>query len=496
MELNKKRIRCFKKVYEAALSREETAESVVPDTQPDIAEILDTDGMVMLRSKDSEPGRAGISGSISATVLYRPEAGWGVKALNVTMNFSVYAESAAITEESRLSATVRICAIEARMLNPRKVLIRAEVLVTLSCFEEGELEVFDGLEDAGDTQVLLASCRFSPVTDVREKTFVINEEFQMPATKPVAGELLKQRVELVSEEVKSVGNRLIFKGAAQISLLYAASGDSPVSALTFSAAFSQILEMDEMSEQADAEIRLMLTGAYFETHPDGRSLTCELHLVAQAIVSDNGEMSYIADAYSNTNELRLESEVMETVSIERRQPLRETIRDTIETSATVRDIIQVYPVMGIAEVSGGRVRCPVTVTVIYSDDADVIRSVRRSFTVESSVEIGPLMEAAVTEIRGAEAFASPAAGGLEFRMPVDIDLLITSRHRCSAITGIEVDEESPVNTSQWPSVTVLMRRDGADVWELAKRYRSTPELIEMANSGEGDDNLLLIPRAR
>ena len=496
--LNKRSIRCFSKVYESTINREETAESVVPDTQPDIAEILDTDGTILLRSKDVEQGRVGVSGNISTTVLYMPDGGSGVKTLGGVIPFSVYLESPVITEDTRPVAVVRVCAIEARMLNPRKVLIRADEVVTISCFEGGELELRDELEEPADIQVLLSSNRFSPVTDVREKTFVINEDYQMPMTKSAIGELLKHRAEIIIDDIKIVGNKLIFKGSAQISAIYIGVGDEVVSPLTFSLPFSQIMDMEGISEDADAQVNAMLTGAYVETSPDGRTLTCELHLVAQAVASDIAEFSYIADAYSNTNELRLDVTLIETTTIERRLTIRETIRDVVETPSPVRETVQLYSVMGVPEIVGGKVRCQVTVRVMYRDDTDVLRNISKNFSLESNSEIEPPMEASVTEMRCVESFASPTSGGLELRVPFDIDLLIIERQKHNMITSMESDEDAPMNTANWPSVTVLMIDGEPDIWKLAKKYRSTPELIEAANASEEEHSgeLLLIPKAR
>lgn len=72
MEVNLKReaIQYCTPVYSDTLSREETLETVVSDTLPDIARILDVDAAVYLRSKTLQQGSIRIEGSIRGTVLY------------------------------------------------------------------------------------------------------------------------------------------------------------------------------------------------------------------------------------------------------------------------------------------------------------------------------------------------------------------------------------------------------------------------------------------
>ena len=60
-------------VYKNSVNREETSESVVPDVMPDIAEILDTESSIYLRSKTIQNGKVGIEAAIQSCVLYLAE---------------------------------------------------------------------------------------------------------------------------------------------------------------------------------------------------------------------------------------------------------------------------------------------------------------------------------------------------------------------------------------------------------------------------------------
>lgn len=72
MEVNLKReaIQYCTPVYSDTLSREETLETVVSDTLPDVARILDVDAAVYLALQNAAAGSIRIEGSIRGTVLY------------------------------------------------------------------------------------------------------------------------------------------------------------------------------------------------------------------------------------------------------------------------------------------------------------------------------------------------------------------------------------------------------------------------------------------
>lgn len=503
--LSKRNVNCYKKVYSACFSREETAESVVPDVLPDIAEIIDADGFVTLKSKEVEIGRVNITGNVSACVLYLPEGGGSVKKLAVTVPLSVSTDAPSVNENCKAVVRLRVVSADARMLNPRKVLMRVDVCVEIFCYEECEFPVCDaiGEEHRESIHALTKTCRVSPVTGVKEKTFVLTDEYMIPAMKPAMVELLKQRVEIYVDDVKPVGNKVIFKGAAEVSLLYLGDIDGEPASVSFTTAFSQILEMDGENEQPDSRIIVMLTGAYFESmaSSDNRAMSMELHVVAQAVMSGNEEITYLADAYSNELEVRLESGVTEMPSMERRVTARETIREICDTPSPVRELIHVYPMPGAAfTAQGGAVSCPITMRAVIRNDAGLIESVTKRFTLETSVEIEAEMEVSVLDVRCAEVYAQPAAGGFELRMPVDVDIMVSATKRISCVSAIELEEVEAGGAKLYPSVTALRPGTSMSVWELAKRYRSTPELIMDANElteGEALGNkLLIIPRAR
>ena len=500
--LNKNSIPYHKKVYETSVSREETAETVVPDTLPDITEIISTDGLVLLKSKEVENGRASMSGNINAAVLYIPEDDGGIQKLNITIPFNVFYESQAITEDSSPVVCAKLSGIDARVLNPRKVLVRAEITADIACYHEGELDVYDtlGTDADCDVQILSSNCKISPVTGVREKTFVLNDEYQIPASKPELGEILQQRVDLTVDDIKTVGNKLVFKGAAYVNLMYAGSDNQPAAA-SFTTSFSQVLEMNSMGEQPDAHIQLMLTSAYIEPlgiSQDDRAVSAELHIVAQAVCNDNIELEYIADAYSNAYELELENSDIEVASIDKRMTVRENVSCIVETLSNVKELVNTYACPGKPEASASRVHCPVAVKTVYIDENDRLCCADKVIAVECELEAHGKTDVTPVDVRCSEIIGLTAAGGIEIRMLVDFELVFTEDYKVSSVVSIEIDEENPINLAQLPSVTIVSGELGNDIWSIAKRYYSTPELIISTNKlDEGErPGLLLIPKSR
>jgi len=482
----------------AALDKEETAECVVPDVLPDIAQILYTQACVLLRGKESEDGRATVTASLECSVIYTPEGGTGLRKLGLTIPFSASVESGELREDSRLIARVSLNSVDARTLNPRKVLVRAEVHICLEAYAPVTTTI---TEDAAPDSGIQTLCRTVQVTEpgcVTEKTFVLSDEFRFPPARPAPSELLGYRLSVMTEEIKAVGSKLIFKGTVTTTLLCLSGEGELPSSESFTTTFSQLLEVEGSAEELLPELSLMPTGVYVEQAPAAYGsgiFTCELHLVAQAVCRRPREIVYLADAYSCERAAQLRTETLRFGRMGRELTLRETTRELLETPTAVRELVEASAQIGPASVTDGVATTRVTVCALYTTEDGGIASASKTLQISSRLETEDGTEARILAVRCGELYAMPASGGLEMRIPVEFVLSLSEPVVIPCVTAIELDEEG-FGVTERPSV-VVVRAGGEDPWSLAKRYFSTPALIASANPETPEENgVLLIPRAR
>ena len=108
-------------------SQEETAETVVPDSLPDVGRIVGCWGVPVIRSKEWRQNGMGASGGISAWVLYVPEEGGPARQVSVYLPFTVKWEFPPTEQEGQMRVSCRLRSIDARMVNSRKILVRASL---------------------------------------------------------------------------------------------------------------------------------------------------------------------------------------------------------------------------------------------------------------------------------------------------------------------------------------------------------------------------------
>ncbi|MCL2402558.1 MAG: DUF3794 domain-containing protein, partial [Oscillospiraceae bacterium] len=287
--LNREKISHVRNILNTRLTQEETMEMIVPDALPDILRIVCVDTTVLIRSKDADAGRVSVSGIAAMTVVYAPEGVGGVRKIDAEIPFTIAVAESEIIPESSVIARVSAVTADASVVNPRKFVLRVDLCAELSCYNDDELSISADVDLDGDggIELLRESQEVCIPINVREKSFVISDELTLPNGSPEIEDILSTNTTVTAEEAKIVGNKLIFRGNTNISLLYSPEDGDELCSVMLTSEFSQIMELENVSEDCDFEIVLMLTGAYIESggmdSSDGRMVSMELHAVAQCV---------------------------------------------------------------------------------------------------------------------------------------------------------------------------------------------------------------------
>lgn len=505
MDISVKRsgIDCCEKVFEYSMPVEEAAETVVPDTMPDVERILCAEGVIAIRSKDVSEGRVSVSAGVNATVLYSPEGGGGARSITASIPVDVSVDAPGVTEDSMTVAVLTVTSIDARTLNPRKLLVRTVVNVEIACYNRAQLEVTTGLEGDGaeGVETLTESTAVSPVVCVKEKTFTVSDEYRLqPGLLPI-GELLWHSTEVVPGSVRSVGTKLIFNGTVRLNVLYEAANSAELCQAGFETEFSQMIDAETDFSNPDCSVYTLLTAEYVEavTLSGGeRGISAEFHLVSQCVCTDSVRVQCMTDCYSNSCELDIGRTDTEISCIQRHSTVRASTGETLSAVPSPVTISRVICRIGAAECDNGTLRCPVAVTAIYvASDGEVYSAMRR-LTCEAPAELAEGEYAVSVRAACAECSSAISQGGIDVRVTVDFELVCARKYMFTQISSVEPSEAE--SEAERPSVTVIRAGDADSLWTLGKRYHSTAALItELNDLADGEKltgRVLLIPSAR
>lgn len=510
LELTTINLNCYDMVLDTALLDEETLESIVPDAYPDIMRILDTEAIVCLSEKKAAEGRAEVSGTVRADILYLPEADGCVQRMTVSLPFSCSADLPAITASSHITALVTLRSADTRSLNPRKILTRVCVSVQLQVFTPRASNVSSDVccgDEQGDIQQQCETQSAYMVMAVEEKPFTFSDELALPGSRARIQTLLKTRVDFACNESKIIGSKLIFKGEATLYLLYLDTAGS-ISSAEFELPFSQIMEVVGVGEDADAALQITMTdctclpGGHGED--EGRMVSVSLSMLAQAVVREERQLQLLTDVYSTAYAVTAESRVYTFAHLADRGSRRVMMREILETAQPVREVYDVSIRTGQVSQTktdgSAEVSAEAMVSILYLSEDGLLYTETRTLTASCTLE---LPDDCVLSCQGTcpgERFASPAASGIEVRFPILFTYLALIPRRAAGVSRVTRDENAPRNAAGRPSIILRMVTEQEKLWDIAKSYGTTAADIMRANALTEEaiptGQLLLIPKKR
>ncbi len=473
-----------------------SAESVVPDTDEDIGRLASVHTSVMLKSKDLTGRGVLISGEAAASLLYITEDQQSVSFVRLTKLFTIEYEAADIDTDTVAQISLSVLNTEARVINPRKVSVTLELCGDLSCYKPEELCVESSLPkdkckclharyDNAELVLACAAC---------EKTFSISEQFPFPSGKPCPSRLVSQKVEFIIGDCQLIGRKLIIKGTAEIGVCYLSQeANYPVKA-EFSTPFSQIVDIGEESMDG-CTVLPELTSGYFEltdTINGEKALDTELHGVLQIVCRSRRDVSYVADAYSNLMPAECVRESCQYGVLSDTQRIKLSADERISIVDDCEDVLSAFVSIAHLSQEQAKLSASVNIDVVYRTTGGLLSSARRSVSMEGDCGSAGirLLGSRLTDV-----YLRPDNQFIDGHISVELSYLMCSAVEISKVAAVSLDDESPYDTREYPTVT-MVRAGDESLWELAKTYHSCVEKISEINPMEGElkGRMLLIPK--
>ncbi len=504
LELTGANIDHFDLILDVGCSREETLEMIVPDACPDIVQVVDTWGFCCLTRREVTESGALLTGRVRVTILYIPEGDGGLQRLEAELPFQHLSECAQADGNARLLARAWVSSAETRILNPRKVLIRADICEQVQLYRLQTLRAYGTLDaDAAlGIQIRQRQEQTDLVTQTAEKTFLLEEELSLSGSRSVSGVPLRFRPEISCGETRLIGSKLVLKGIVRLQALWQEEGGTLISN-SFELPFSQMLDAPGVGEGAQYRVELQIQNWQIGLlSGDARSLPITLEVGAQATFWERIPIALINDAYSVHYPTELHTECW-NIRQQSQEDSRQSVREFVPCEQNVQTVLDCHGALGLAQISREAdqytVTVPVSAGVLWMDEKGCPFSVQHSFSVSLQPPCLPeqRLRCGCTLL---QMEALPAAAGLELRGTIALHIQAVEDTAVSALTGLEVDEAHPREHTGQPSVVLRRPAPLESLWDIAKCCSTTCQEICAANGLAEDqplgDQMLLIPRKR
>jgi len=503
LELEQDVILCYETVGQATVCQEETQEAIVPDACPDILRIAEVCAQAFPSRWEVREGQACVIGFVQAAVLYVPEDGRALQRMELKVPFTAQADMAELTADCVLEVSARLRCADGRILNPRKILLRADLVTEVKAFCKKDHPICTGAYQADDEKLCqkLTKLDHERLVCVPQRIFPMSEEIRLTGTQ--APKLLYCRGESTCTESRIIGSKLIFKGKTDVSLLLQTE-DGTVEQRSESFPFSQILETKAAGESGACQVHLELAELICQPSADDPfRLILDMEVLAQGQVRCREICTLLTDLYSTTHYMELEERKLSLYVPAEEQVIPQTLRELLETDDVVRGICGSRFALGpVQRTREDEMLCLTAlgqIVVLYLDEERQLQRMEKNVELITRVNVSQGSDISCRCTWPGDLFAAPCAGGIEVRLNLEFHILTARPVHVNTVRQARLGE-ARCGEGKRPSVILRLPEPGEELWDIAKACGTTKTRIMQANELVSEDipqqKMLLIPSIR
>ena len=478
---------------------------IIPDIKPDILSVINTSGTVCVYKKEIADGKIKIDGGVQAYIMYLADDENGnVRGINTVIDFSKTIEIENVNSNMNMNCIIELKEIECKILNGRKVSVKASLNVDVNIFSNENVEFVRTVENMKDIQFLnttetMDSMLGSGVTKVYAKdTINIENEDNLL-------EIVKANFSILNKETKTSYNKILAKSDMQVNIVYLTE-DNKIQEVNWQIPVMGFIDMQNISDDnminVDYEIKNVLIKP---NNVDEHSIYVEVELEILSNVFEKKEINIIQDLYSPKDNLEISQKNI--IVMQNKQ--------NVFSKYVINERLQI-PELQNARICNTEVKAKVLNQKIYKDKIAYDGEVQVKFMYISSVtnridvkiqtlpfsynldcpEILENSNLNTTIDVLSENFSAMPDGNIETNIELGICADISKMKEINVIDNVNVSENPNENIY---SIVVYFVKPGDTLWNIAKRFKSTINAIASVNGIEDENKInvgqqLFIPK--
>lgn len=500
----------------------------VPDTKPDIDQLIKTQGEVQLTSISPTDGKVVIRGNLAFSLLYiTTEDIRSVHNMKGQIPFEEIINMDGLHSDHEVMCHFDLENCQTNLINSRKVSIRA--IISFHCCQENEREIAAGVNIISSEASRADMEQLSPPEGLHQQfnqfsltqlvnhqkdVFRIRDVLTLPKGKPNIDTILFYEMTPQNLQNRIIEDGIRFMGDLQLFLLYIPENDERrLEYLETEFPFDGIVHCDNCSEDmvSDIEILNMTKTLELKADEDGenRMLEVDMNLNLRLKFYQDETFDYLSDAYSTTCNLELSREHIAFTKLLMKNQSVVRVADRIHINQDTDTILQICNATGNIQIDeqeivedGISLEGVIELDILYLTESDQrpLAVAKGTIPFTHTIEIRGIKPEDDYELQSTINQISVMmldSQEIEAKIVLNLCAFVFTHGNQHIITQIT---EKPLDIEHLQSmpglVGLIADKDGA-LWDIAKEYNTTVENIMQLNQLDTDtikqgDRLLLL----
>lgn len=477
---------------------------IVPDSKPDILDTICTSGVVSIYKKEVQDEKVRLDGCINTYIMYMPDgADDMVRGLNTTVDFSESISVPEAREGMSVVSEVSIKSIEAKVINGRKVGVKAALEVRLKIYSNEDVEIVNEIQNRDDIQILKEDLKVNSLIGQGETKIYAKDNIQIDNIDDLA-EILKAQISLTDKDIKVSYNKVLTKAEAEIKIMYLTE-DNRINTINYKIPVVGFIDIPNVSEDNICDVNYEIKNIIIKPNAqEEHSIYVEMEIEVKCYVYENKQINLIQDLYSPNEKLEFDNKQISAIidkqnKIDVKQ-IRENVNFQDVDGLKLIDVDVSASILNETKINSKILyEAELNMKFLFENSKSQIivkeAKIPFEYTLENLQNGESLNTDNVIYIKNQD-FILQDGGNVD----CNIDLQIaTNMYRTANINTIDNIQENGDREEQDYSIVIYVVKKGDTLWNIAKQFGSTVESIAKVNDIENANQImpgqkLFIPR--
>ena len=477
---------------------------IVPDSKPDILNTIGTSGIVSIYKKEVQSEKVRLDGTVNAYIMYMPDgADDTVRGLNTSVDFSENLNIPNCQEGMEAISNIKIKSIEAKVINGRKIGIKATLEVNLKIYSNEEVEIINEIQNEEDVQILKEDLKLNSLVGTGTTKIYAKDNIQIDSMDNLA-EILQAQVCLVDKDIKISYNKVVAKSEISAKILYL-TDDGKINYVEKVIPIMGFIDMENVTEENICDVKYCMKNILVKlNNTDENSIYVEIEVEISCYSYETKDIELIQDVYTPFSNIEYNRKTIKAMvglqNINDKYTINEQILSPEISNSRIYNVSTTTNINNIKIVGSKAIYEGEAFVNILYESTEVTRIDKKEFKFPINYEIDILEgmnEENLDIMLELENYNVSSQGD---NIQVNIELNISTKmFKTIELNIIDNVEEKELENQEEYSIIVYFVKDGDTLWNIAKKYRSTVENIKQINNIEDEDKLeinqqLFIPR--
>ncbi|MBQ7094618.1 MAG: DUF3794 domain-containing protein [Clostridia bacterium] len=492
MELKRRQIERLEPVIVRGELIEAQSEAIIPDSCSDVMRIAASYANIKLNDKNVSTDRITFNGSCDINIICATETNPSGEIIKTAVSFSHVVSSAGISVDDTIISNASVVECITSIINSRKISIKVKMLLKVKVYENRNLWITTDIPEKENMYCLCKEYCDEYVSFVAEKQLRIIENISLESEeiKP-----FRWSADFITEDVKLIKNKVMIRGTCQLRVLFLNAATGELLREKYHLPFSTVIESNGFTnaETIEAEYKCVVADVIVNSTGSGFNLNCDV--AANIIVTAKNQIfeKIIGDVFNSKYELDTKWEKLNgivKINTENVNKDFSAVFENIDNAVDVNDFT--YAVT--KQISGKKVYISINFNIVYKDSmGDIYGAVCKH---DLEYELSNTFYDLKVHLNNVS-MQCGENGSLKADGQIVLEVSYGSNIETQQLVSCEILKDSFKTKTRNASLVLRKVDKGETLWDIAKRYNTSPEAVSLVNNIEDSTDiggrLIMIP---